>query len=98
MDASSDVSYSFQHTCPGVVTVALVAPDGSVYPLPHGNANCTTPPAGLFTVNATFTNVNLSSEQHSGTWRLRVTDNDAFGDTGFIDTWTLTSPASTPAP
>ena len=39
-------------------------------------------------INSTYT-VNLSSEVLNGTWNLRVNDN-ANGDTGYINSWSIT--------
>jgi serine protease len=39
-------------------------------------------------INTTYT-VNLSTEALNGTWKLRVNDN-AGGDTGRIDSWSIT--------
>jgi Zn-dependent metalloprotease/subtilisin-like proprotein convertase family protein len=79
---TSSVEVHIVHTRIGDLTVALVAPDGTVYTLRNrsgGNGD---------NIDQTFT-VNLSSELRNGTWNLRVTDGRA-KDTGFINTWTLT--------
>ena len=62
--------------------VQLVAPDGSLYTLSNragGSAD---------NLVATYA-LNLSTEVLNGTWKLRVNDNAA-GDTGRIDTWSIT--------
>lgn len=69
------------HTYIGDLKVDLVAPDGSVYTL-HNRAGGSTA-----NINQQYS-VNASSEVANGTWKLRVNDN-AGGDTGFIDSWSL---------
>ena len=71
-----------KHTYQGDLKVDLVAPDGSVYVL-HNRTG-----GGTDNINTTYT-VNLSTEALNGTWTLRVNDNAA-GDTGFLDSWSLT--------
>ncbi len=70
------------HTYIGDLKVDLVAPDGSIYNL-HNRSG------GSADNIITFYTRNLSSELLNGTWRLRVNDN-AGGDTGYIDSWTIT--------
>ncbi len=80
--ASTSVAVNIVHTYKGDLKVDLVAPDGSVYVLHNrsgGSAN---------NINSTYT-VNLSSEVLNGTWNLRVNDN-AGGDTGYINSWSVT--------
>jgi len=79
---TSKVAVTIQHTYIGDLKVDLVAPDGSVYVL-HNRSG-----GSADNINQTYT-VNLSSEVRNGTWKLRVNDN-AYFDTGKIDTWTLT--------
>jgi carboxypeptidase T len=81
--ATSKVAVAIVHTYIGDLKVDLVAPDGSVYTL-HNRTG-----SGTDNINTTYT-VNLSSEVRNGTWKLRVTDSAA-GDTGYLDTWTLTT-------
>jgi len=81
--ATSKVAVAIVHTYIGDLKVDLVAPDGSVYTL-HNRTGSSTD-----NINTTYT-VNLSSEVSNGTWRLRVNDN-ATQDTGYIDSWTLTT-------
>jgi subtilisin-like proprotein convertase family protein len=79
--ATSTVEVHIVHTYRGDLVVSLIAPDGSVYVLSNrqgGSAD---------NLDQTFS-VNLSSEQRTGTWRLRVQD-AAGGDTGFVNLWTL---------
>jgi hypothetical protein len=63
--------------------IDLVAPDGTAYRLKNQSFF-----DGADNVNTTYT-ANLSSEAANGTWLLRVRDVYA-GDTGYINTWTLT--------
>ncbi|WP_348650553.1 M4 family metallopeptidase [Catellatospora sp. KI3] len=79
--ATSAVSVSIYHPFPGDLVVDLVAPDGSVYNLANRTGG------SIDNIIKTFT-VNLSAENGNGTWTLRVRD-AATGDTGRIDTWTL---------
>ncbi|MET9962899.1 S8 family serine peptidase [Streptomyces sp. NPDC006326] len=79
--AALAVNVNIVHTYIGDLKVDLVAPDGSVYTL-HNRAGGSTD-----NINQQYT-VNASSEVANGTWKLRVNDNAA-GDTGFIDSWSL---------
>lgn len=79
--AALEVNVNIVHTYIGDLKVDLVAPDGSVYTL-HNRAG-----GGTANINQQYT-VNASSEVANGTWKLRVNDN-AGGDTGFIDSWSL---------
>ncbi len=80
--ASTPVQVAIVHTYIGDLKVDLIAPDGSVYVL-HNRSG-----GSADNINTTYT-VNLSSEALNGTWRLRVNDN-AGGDTGYIDSWSIT--------
>jgi Zn-dependent metalloprotease len=80
--SSTQVKVDIKHTYIGDLTVNLVAPDGSLYLLSNragGSAD---------NIIKTYT-VNLSSENINGNWNLRVKDN-ASGDTGKIDSWSVT--------
>jgi serine protease len=79
---TSKVNVRIIHTYIGDLLVQLVAPDGSRYTL-HNRAG------GSADNIITEYTVNLSSEALNGNWKLRVNDN-ANGDTGFIDSWSLT--------
>ncbi|NJP30650.1 S8 family peptidase [Micromonospora thermarum] len=81
--ATSTVAVNIVHTWRGDLVVDLVAPDGSAYRLKNSSYW-----DSADNVNATYT-VNLSTEAANGTWRLQVRDVYA-GDTGYINTWTLT--------
>ncbi len=81
---SIDIKVDIKHTYKGDLQVKIVAPDGKSATLHNrtgGSAN---------DINQTFT-INASSVSNSGngTWKLEVNDN-ANGDTGYIDSWTLT--------
>ncbi|GGT04954.1 extracellular protease [Streptomyces toxytricini] len=80
--AALQVGVDIKHTYIGDLKVDLVAPDGSVYTL-HNRAGGSTD-----NINQTYT-VNASSEVANGTWKLRINDN-AGGDTGYLDAWKLT--------
>jgi serine protease len=80
--ASTQVAVAIVHTYIGDLKVDLIAPDGSVYVL-HNRSG-----GSADNINSTYT-VNLSGEALNGTWRLRVNDN-AGGDTGRIDSWSVT--------
>ncbi|MEU4639143.1 S8 family peptidase [Micromonospora sp. NPDC023814] len=80
--SSSKVAVQIVHTYIGDLVVSLVAPDGSAYTL-HNRSG-----SSADNINQTYT-VNLSAETRNGNWTLRVQD-AASGDTGYIDTWTLT--------
>jgi carboxypeptidase T len=80
--SATPVLVNIVHTYKGDLKVDLVAPDGSVYVL-HNRSG-----GSADNINTTYT-VNLSSEALNGTWKLRVNDN-ASGDTGRIDSWSIT--------
>jgi zinc metalloprotease ZmpA len=81
--ATSTAAVSIVHTYRGDLRIELVAPDGSTYRLKQTSGS-----DSADNVNTTYT-VNLSSEAADGTWRLRVQDFYR-GDTGYINSWTLT--------
>ncbi|MFI5487679.1 MULTISPECIES: S8 family peptidase [Micromonospora] len=81
--SSSTVAVNIVHTWRGDLVVDLVAPDGSSYRLKNSSFW-----DSADNINTTYT-VNLSSEAANGTWQLRVRDVYG-GDTGYINTWTLT--------
>lgn len=80
--ATLKVGVNVVHTYIGDLKVDLVAPDGAVYTVHNRSGGSTD------NINQTYT-VNASSEVANGTWKLRVNDN-AGGDTGKIDSWSLT--------
>ncbi len=75
------VAVTIYHTYKGDLKVDLVAPDGSVYVLHNRTGGSADNIIQTYTVNA-------SSELRAGTWKLRVNDN-ANGDTGYLDKWSL---------
>ena len=79
--ANASVSFNIVHTYRGDLKVDLVAPDGSLYNLHNRTGGNAANLSGTFTLN-------LSSETLNGNWKLRVNDN-ANGDTGRIDTWSI---------
>ncbi|QOC94589.1 S8 family peptidase [Micromonospora craniellae] len=81
--STSTVAVNIVHTYRGDLVVDLLAPDGSSYRLKNSSIF-----DGADNVNTTYT-VNISSEAANGTWRLQVRDVYG-GDTGYINTWTLT--------
>jgi PKD repeat protein len=80
--ANATVAVAIVHTYQGDLKVDLVAPDGTLYNI-HNRTG-----GSADNINKTVT-LNLSSEALNGTWKLRVNDN-ASGDTGKIDSWTVT--------
>lgn len=80
--SAAPVEVNILHTYIGDLKVDLIAPDGSVYVLHNYSGS------GTDNIFKTYT-VNLSAETINGTWKLRVRDN-AGGDVGRIDSWSLT--------
>jgi PKD repeat protein len=80
--SATPVLVNIVHTYKGDLKVDLIAPDGSVYIL-HNRSG-----GSADNINTTYT-VNLSTEVLNGNWRLRVNDNAA-GDVGRIDSWSIT--------
>ena len=80
--ATSTVEVHIVHTYRGDLVVSLLAPDGTAYVL-HNRTG-----SSADNLDQTYP-VDLSSETRNGSWRLRVQD-AAAGDTGYINTWTLT--------
>ena len=70
------------HTYKGDLKVDLVAPDGSLYNI-HNRTGSSTD------YSPERSSKNLSTEAINGTWKLRVNDNAA-GDVGKIDSWSIT--------
>ncbi|WP_328910368.1 S8 family serine peptidase [Streptomyces sp. NBC_00234] len=81
--ATLRVDVDIKHTWRGDLVVDLVAPDGTVRNLKASSSS-----DSADNVIATYT-VDASSEVANGTWKLQVRD-VASGDTGYIDTWSLT--------
>lgn len=83
--ATLRAAVDIKHTYRGDVVIDLVAPDGTAYRLKSSSSS-----DSADNVLATYT-VNASSEVANGVWKLRVQDVYQ-GDTGFLDTWSLTFP------
>ncbi|MFI1714795.1 S8 family peptidase [Streptomyces sp. NPDC053513] len=81
--ATLKVGVDIKHTWRGDLVVDLVAPDGTVRNLKTSSSS-----DSADNVQATYT-VDASSEVANGTWKLQVRD-VATGDTGYIDSWSLT--------
>ncbi|WP_436498759.1 S8 family serine peptidase [Actinokineospora sp. HUAS TT18] len=81
--ATSKVEVHIKHTYRGDVEIDLIAPDGTAYRLKNTSFF-----DSADNIDATYT-ANLSTEVRNGVWKLRVRDT-FYGDSGFIDTWTLT--------
>lgn len=75
------VAVRILHTYKGDLKVDLIAPNGTVYVLHNRTGGSADNIIQTFTVNA-------SAVAANGTWRLRVSDNAA-GDTGTLDSWSL---------
>ena len=75
------VAVNIVHTYRGDLKVDLVAPDGTLYNISNRAGGSADNLVGTYTINA-------SSEVANGTWNLRVNDN-ANGDTGYINSWSL---------
>lgn len=75
------VNVRIMHSYIGDMKVDLVAPNGSVFTLSNRAGGSADNLYQSYTVNA-------SASVANGTWKLRVNDN-AGGDTGFIDAWGL---------
>ncbi|MCX7034370.1 MAG: S8 family serine peptidase [Arenimonas sp.] len=80
--STSSVSVNIVHTYRGDLKVDLVAPDGSLYTISNRAGGSADNLVGTYTIN-------LSSELLNGTWKLRVNDNAA-GDVGYINSWSIT--------
>ncbi|WP_309052037.1 S8 family serine peptidase [Streptomyces sp.] len=77
------VDVDIRHTWRGDLVIDLVAPDGTVRNLKASSSSDSTD-----NVITTYT-VDASSEVANGTWKLQVRD-VASGDTGYINSWSLT--------
>ncbi|WP_051872199.1 M4 family metallopeptidase [Streptomyces sclerotialus] len=77
------VGVDITHSYRGDLVLDLVAPDGTAYRLKNSSAW-----DSAADVKATYT-VNASSENASGTWKLRIRDVYS-GDTGRLNGWKLT--------
>ncbi|MGW2302891.1 S8 family serine peptidase [Streptomyces sp. NPDC001809] len=79
---SLQVYVDVHRTGPGDLNIDLVAPDGSLYPLQQVRGAAVEPIHELYQVDA-------SSEQATGAWKLRVT---SVGAGGWISGWDLRFP------
>ncbi|GAA3463149.1 M14 family zinc carboxypeptidase [Saccharothrix longispora] len=80
--SASRVDVRFKNMTASLVTLDLIAPDGTAYRLQHQLASSLPDPGGSFTVD-------LSRETRDGTWQLRV-HNVIWVGTGDLDRWSLT--------
>ncbi|MEV6246712.1 S8 family serine peptidase [Streptomyces sp. NPDC051742] len=81
--AALKVGVDIKHTWRGDLVIDLIAPDGTVRNLKASSSS-----DSADNVLTTYT-VDASSELANGTWKLQVRD-VASGDTGYIDSWSLT--------
>ncbi|MGI5404579.1 S8 family serine peptidase [Streptomyces sp. CA-135486] len=81
--AALKVNVDIKHTWRGDLVIDLIAPDGTVRSLKASSSS-----DSADNVLAAYT-VDASSEVAGGTWKLQVRD-VASGDTGYIDSWSLT--------
>ncbi|MGW2301329.1 S8 family serine peptidase [Streptomyces sp. NPDC001809] len=81
--AALKVGVDIRHTWRGDLVIDLVAPDGTVRNLKASSSS-----DSADNVLTTYT-VDASSEVANGTWKLQVRD-VATGDTGYINSWSLT--------
>jgi subtilisin family serine protease len=79
--ATSVVGVHIVHQDLSQVSVKLIAPDGSVYPLINQGSTTGTAMASGYMIN-------LSSEAKNGSWKLRVQDH-VTGQTGYLSTFAL---------
>jgi subtilisin family serine protease len=80
---TSTITVRIKHTDRGDLALWLIAPDGSSYKLKNATSG-----DNVANLVAIYTR-DLSTENRNGTWKLRISDSYR-GDTGFLDTWTLT--------
>jgi len=80
--SNASISVNILHSYKGDLKVDLVAPDGTLYNIHNRTGTSTDNVIGTFMKD-------LSSEPLNGTWKLRVNDN-ASGDVGKIDSWSIT--------
>ncbi|MEU5868912.1 proprotein convertase P-domain-containing protein, partial [Nonomuraea sp. NPDC047529] len=76
------LSITISHTCAEDLNIRLRGPSGTYYLVDaYGGTSCTQYGTRTFTVPV--------SQQAAGTWTLDIRD-VYFGDTGFLDSWTIT--------
>ncbi|GAA1293256.1 M14 family zinc carboxypeptidase [Saccharothrix xinjiangensis] len=79
--SASRVEVRFKNLSGSLISLDLIAPDGTAYRLQHQRVSTLPDPGGSFTVD-------LSRESRAGTWQLRV-HNVIWVGTGDLDRWTL---------
>ncbi|WP_409491940.1 proprotein convertase P-domain-containing protein [Amycolatopsis sp. cmx-11-12] len=82
--ASLGISVTIRHTCAEDLGVTLLDPKGKAYPLKYSGGSACTAWNGARTFSAPG-----ASSPAGGKWQLRITDYGP-GDTGVLDTWSLT--------
>jgi carboxypeptidase T len=80
--AASRVEVHYKNLQGSIITLDLVAPDGTAYRLQHQLVSTLPDPGGSFTLD-------LSRETRNGTWQLRV-HNIIWVGPGDLDRWSLT--------
>ncbi|ROP37167.1 M14 family zinc carboxypeptidase [Saccharothrix texasensis] len=80
--STSQVEVHFKNLMYSIITLDLIAPDGTAYRLQHQRVSTLADPGGSFTVD-------LSRESRDGTWQLRV-HNVIWVGPGDLDRWSLT--------
>ncbi|MEN3586398.1 S8 family serine peptidase [Streptomyces sp. ZYX-F-203] len=78
-----EIDVDIKHTYRGDLEIAIVAPSGGSAVLKSADGD-----DDAANVNTTYS-VDASGVTANGTWKLRVTDSYS-GDTGYIDSWSLT--------
>ncbi|NUT49224.1 MAG: hypothetical protein HOV94_18245, partial [Saccharothrix sp.] len=79
--STSRLELHYKNMTGSVITLDLVAPDGTAYRLQHQLVSTLPDPGGTFTVD-------LSRETRDGTWQLKV-HNHIWVGTGVLDWWSL---------
>ncbi len=79
-----DIKVDIKHTYIGDLTVKIIAPDGKSATLHNRTGGSADDINTTYSIGASAVN-----NSGNGTWKLQVQDS-ASGDTGYIDSWTLT--------
>jgi carboxypeptidase T len=79
--AALKIAVDIRHTYRGDLTVNLIAPDGTSYPLHNRTGGSADNLTQTYTVNA-------ATETANGTWKLRIQDHGR-QDTGTLNQWSL---------
>ena len=82
--ASVSVNLNITHTYISDLKVDLVAPDGTTTQTLHDRSGYNS-----HNIVSTYT-PNFNGASISGTWTLKINDNDSFSDDGVLNSWTLT--------